>query len=115
MPEAAIDIALPRFTCLAEMIEAQGERHGGKAALRFRARETSYADLARGSRAVAGALRASGCRAGDRIAYLGKNSDVFYELLLGAARAGLTLVPVNWLHSFPTRHSSDLKDRKSVV
>ena len=96
MPEAAIDIALPRFTCLAEMIEAQGERHGGKAALRFRARETSYADLARGSRAVAGALRASGCRTGDRIAYLGKNSDVFYELLLGAARAGLTLVPVNW-------------------
>ncbi|MFC3443335.1 long-chain-fatty-acid--CoA ligase [Sphingobium rhizovicinum] len=96
MAEVALIPARPRFTCLADMIDAQAQLHGDKAALRFRARESSYADVARRSRAVAGALRTSGCHAGDRVGYLGKNSDIYYELLLGAARAGVTLVPVNW-------------------
>ncbi|NWK98723.1 acyl-CoA synthetase [Sphingobium lactosutens] len=92
----ASDLVRPRFTSLADMIEAQASRHGTKAALRFRGRETGYADLARHARDVAGALKTSECAAGDRIAYFGKNSDVYYELLLGAAWAGVTLVPVNW-------------------
>ncbi len=96
MPAVAQSAFQPRFTCLADMIEAQARAYGGKAALRFRDREIGYADLARSSRAVADALCAAGCTPGDRIGYLGKNSDIFYELLLGAARAGVTLVPVNW-------------------
>ena len=86
----------PRFACLADMIIAQAQSLGDKAALRFKGRATSYAALAVQSGEVARALRASGCVAGDRIAYLGKNSDRFYEILLGAARAGVTLTPVNW-------------------
>lgn len=78
------------------MVVAQARVHRGKVALRFKGRETSYAQLATHSGEVARALRASGCGAGDRVAYCGKNSDRFYEILLGAARAGVTLTPVNW-------------------
>ena len=33
---------------------------------------------------------------GDRVAHLGKNTDLYLELLLGAAKAGAVMTPVNW-------------------
>jgi long-chain acyl-CoA synthetase len=33
---------------------------------------------------------------GDRIAYVGKNSDHYFELLFGAAKAGVVLAPIGW-------------------
>ncbi len=32
----------------------------------------------------------------ERIAYLGKNSDIYFELLLGAMKANVVMAPVNW-------------------
>jgi acyl-CoA synthetase (AMP-forming)/AMP-acid ligase II len=37
-----------------------------------------------------------GLRTGDRVAYLGRNSDRLITLLLGCARSGVVLTPVNW-------------------
>ena len=37
-----------------------------------------------------------GVKKGERIAYLGKNSDVYFELLLGAMKANVVMAPVNW-------------------
>lgn len=65
-------------------------------ATRFEGRDTSWAELDARSDQVAQALRTSGCVPGDRIAYLGKGSDEFFELLFGAARAGVVVVPVLW-------------------
>jgi acyl-CoA synthetase (AMP-forming)/AMP-acid ligase II len=59
-------------------------------------RTTHYATLDRHVRRVANVLAALGVGRGDRIAYLGKNSDLYYELLLGAARMGAVMVPLNW-------------------
>ena len=42
------------------------------------------------------ALRAAGIGAGDRIAYLGYNSDCFLILLQACYRAGIILAPCNW-------------------
>jgi acyl-CoA synthetase (AMP-forming)/AMP-acid ligase II len=36
---------------------------------------------------VANALQAQGVRPRERIAYLGKNSDIYFELLMGAMKA----------------------------
>jgi len=33
---------------------------------------------------------------GSRIAYMGRNSDLYFELFFGAARAGAVIAPVNW-------------------
>lgn len=65
-------------------------------ATRFEGRDTDWAELDRRSDRVAAALLESGCRAGDRIAYLGKGCDAFFELLFGVARAGMVLVPIQW-------------------
>ncbi|MFX0575409.1 long-chain-fatty-acid--CoA ligase [Nocardia nepalensis] len=58
--------------------------------------ETTYAALHRNSCQVANALLAEGLAAGDRIGYLGHDSERFYELVIAAAHTGIVLVPINW-------------------
>jgi acyl-CoA synthetase (AMP-forming)/AMP-acid ligase II len=65
-------------------------------AFEFEGRHTSFAALDAHTNQVANALAAAGVRQGDRIAYVGKNSDHYFELLLGAAKAGVVMVPVGW-------------------
>ena len=47
----------------------------------------SFAQLDRGSNRAANALAAEGVKRGDRIAYLGKNHHLYFELLLGRTRS----------------------------
>ncbi|MEM5431467.1 fatty acid--CoA ligase [Cupriavidus oxalaticus] len=62
----------------------------------FEGRQTTYADFERNTDRVAQALLAEDLHAGDRIAYIGKNSDHYFELLLGAAKAGVVTTPASW-------------------
>ncbi|MEV6233286.1 fatty acid--CoA ligase [Saccharopolyspora shandongensis] len=57
---------------------------------------TSYAQLHRESSRGACALRAGGLGKGARVAYLGKESESYYELLFACAKSGVVLVPINW-------------------
>ncbi|MFC8848022.1 MULTISPECIES: long-chain-fatty-acid--CoA ligase [unclassified Micromonospora] len=59
-------------------------------------RVLTYADLHRGSNQAARAMTAAGLRTGSRVAYLGVESEWYYELFVGCARAGTVLVPINW-------------------
>jgi acyl-CoA synthetase (AMP-forming)/AMP-acid ligase II len=61
----------------------------------------SYRDLDRQSDSFARLLGSRGLRAGDRVAYLGRNSDLFFPVLFGAIRAGVVLVPINWRLAAP--------------
>lgn len=65
-------------------------------ALRFEGRETSYAGLLRAANALAARFSAEGLKPGDRVAYLGKNSDLYFVLLFASARLGTVLTPLNW-------------------
>jgi acyl-CoA synthetase (AMP-forming)/AMP-acid ligase II len=69
-------------------------------ATEFEGAETSWAELFARSNRVANALLAE-LKPGDRVAYLGKGSDEFFELMFGAARAGMVLVPVQWRLATP--------------
>ena len=62
----------------------------------FEGRETSYADLQARSTRIAHALLASGLGKGDRVAYIGKNIDRYFELMLGAAKMGAVITPIGW-------------------
>ena len=62
----------------------------------FEGRQTTFAQFDRNSNKVANALIASGIKAGDHIAYLGKNSDHYFELMIGAMKMGAITTPVNW-------------------
>ncbi|MEW9532095.1 long-chain-fatty-acid--CoA ligase [Microbispora sp. NPDC049125] len=59
-------------------------------------RQVTYAELHRESNRTAHALRAAGIGAGHRVAYLGMESELYYEIALACAKAGAVLVPVNW-------------------
>ena len=56
---------------------------------------SDYRRLAGRSAAIAGSLRASGLRPGDRVAIAMKNCPEYVELLYGIWHAGLCAVPVN--------------------
>ena len=62
-------------------------------AYEFEGRQTSFAEFDRKTNRVANALRALGVKPGERIAYLGKNSDIYFELLIGAIKADVVMAP----------------------
>ncbi|MEU6648572.1 long-chain-fatty-acid--CoA ligase [Streptomyces sp. NPDC046900] len=59
-------------------------------------RETTYAELHRASNRTAHALKAAGLSFGDRVAFLGRENEHYYDLALGCAKTGVVLVPINW-------------------
>ncbi|MDB4945126.1 MAG: Acetoacetyl-CoA synthetase [Labilithrix sp.] len=65
-------------------------------ALRFEDRTWSYEDLDAASTRVARHLARLGLAKGERVAAFGKNSDAYVLLWLGAVKAGLVHVPVNY-------------------
>jgi acyl-CoA synthetase (AMP-forming)/AMP-acid ligase II len=65
-------------------------------AMREEDRVYNYAELEERTARVATALLAMGLTKGDRIAWIGKNSDLYFALFYGAARAGIVMVPVGW-------------------
>lgn len=65
-------------------------------ALREDGRVYNYAELEEQTAKIASMLLAEGLRKGDRIAWIGKNSDLYFSLFYGAARAGIVMVPIGW-------------------
>jgi acyl-CoA synthetase (AMP-forming)/AMP-acid ligase II len=61
----------------------------------------TYQDLDRQSDTFANLLKVHDLRPGDRVAYLGRNSDLFLPVLFGAIRSGVVLVPINWRLAAP--------------
>jgi acyl-CoA synthetase (AMP-forming)/AMP-acid ligase II len=81
---------------LADMVRARAKSRGNAIAFEFEGRQTSFAELDILTNRVANGLIALGVMPGERIAYLGKNSDIYFELLLGAMKANVVMAPVNW-------------------
>ena len=81
---------------LAEMVRDRAKSRGNALAYEFEGRQTSFAEFDIKTNRVANALIALGVKPGERIAYLGKNSDIYFELLMGAMKANVVMAPVNW-------------------
>ncbi|MFZ4121646.1 MAG: long-chain-fatty-acid--CoA ligase [Caulobacterales bacterium] len=80
---------------LADITRRQAEKRPHEIAVKLGPSEITFAELdARASR-VADRLLAMGLVPGDRAAFLSKNTDVFPELMFGAAKARVCLTPVN--------------------
>ncbi|MBP1851235.1 fatty acid--CoA ligase [Rhizobium halophytocola] len=81
---------------LGDVVRYHGKHRPEALATWQEGRSTSYRELdARASR-IAQALIAHGLGKGDRVVFVGKNSDSYYELLFGCAKAGVVLVPASW-------------------
>jgi acyl-CoA synthetase (AMP-forming)/AMP-acid ligase II len=70
-------------------------------ALHFQGRETTYRELDERASRVANGLIALGLKPGARVALLAKNTDLFFELHQGCAKADVVLVPVNFRLAAP--------------
>jgi acyl-CoA synthetase (AMP-forming)/AMP-acid ligase II len=68
----------------------------GRPAFIYDDRVTSWAEFDQKTDRVAHALIAAGLGIGDRIGYIGKGNDAYFELLFGASKAGVIMVPVQW-------------------
>jgi acyl-CoA synthetase (AMP-forming)/AMP-acid ligase II len=77
-------------------VRDHGARRSSAVALIFERVETSYGELDRRASRIANGLAAMGLQPGARVAYLGKNRDIYFEYWMGAIRAGMVLVPINW-------------------
>ncbi|MEV0600175.1 long-chain-fatty-acid--CoA ligase [Streptomyces sp. NPDC050315] len=93
-------LAHPRTAVRPRTLDAVTARraaeHPGRPAILCEGRGVTYGELHRESNRTAHALRAAGLGPGSRVAYLGKESEHFYETALACAKTGAVLVPVNW-------------------
>ena len=87
--------AVQQLTNLADMVRERARTRGDAVAYEFEGRQTTFAEFDVKTNRVANALIAMS-KPGERIAYLGKNSDIYFELLMGAMKANVVMAPVNW-------------------
>ena len=88
--------AVDSATTLTEVVNAQAGLRGDDIVFEFEGRTTSFAQLDVHTNQIANGLIALGVKPNERVAYIGKNSDIFFELLLGAMKANAVMAPVNW-------------------
>ncbi len=65
-------------------------------ALEMDGRLTSFTELDEQTRRLIGFFQSRGLVKGDRIAWLGKNSDLYCQIYIAAARLGIVTVPIGW-------------------
>jgi fatty-acyl-CoA synthase len=59
-------------------------------------RVTSFAEADVLTRQLIALMQARGIASGDRVAWLGKNRDIYFLLYIAAARMGAVMVPIGW-------------------
>lgn len=99
---------------LADIPRHQAKIRGEATAIWFEDTETSFSQLDIRSNQIANGLIAEGVKPQDRVAYLGKNMDVYYEILLGANKARAALAAMNNRLAAPELQFV-LSDSQSVV
>jgi acyl-CoA synthetase (AMP-forming)/AMP-acid ligase II len=81
---------------IAEIVRGHARSQPDAMAFTFGEEVMSFAELDQGSNRAANGLIALGVKRGERIAYFGKNTHLYFEVLLGALKIGAVMTPVNW-------------------
>src|SRR5689334_3767166 len=83
------------ITYLADVPRVHAQRRGNRVAVECEGRKLTYAELDRRSRQAAGLLAEAGLTPGDRISWLGRSTEAFFEIFFGAALSRVCLAPIN--------------------
>ena len=97
-----------------EFITHWAEDRPDRLAMREEDRLFTYGELEERTARVASALIAAGLEKGDRIAWIGKNSDLYFTLFFGAARAGIVMAPIGGRLS-PTEWAYIVNDTRAKI
>ncbi len=81
---------------IGDIVRHQGRERSNSIAFEYEGSVLTFGELDRRSNRAANALAALGVKKGDRVAYIGKNSHIYFEILAGAAKLGAVMTPVNW-------------------
>ncbi|MGW0333691.1 fatty acid--CoA ligase [Streptomyces sp. NPDC003011] len=91
----------PELQTLVDTARFHAEHQPQVTAVLCEGRSLTYEQLHRESNRVAHAIHAAGLAPGTRVAYLGKESEHYYEILFGCAKSETVLVPINWRLTAP--------------
>jgi len=86
----------PEIRTLGDIARFHGEQRPTATAFVFENRVTDYRTFNEQTNQIANGLVAEGLAPQSRIAVMGKNSDWYYELLIGNAKADMVTVGINW-------------------
>ena len=81
---------------IAQTVRDRALEYGVQPVFSFKSKEISYIELDTNSNQAANGLLAHGLEKGDRIAYLGKNSPAYFELIAAVAKTQTVITPINW-------------------
>jgi len=86
---------------LIDIPRIHGTHQGDKVAIAFEGRDLTYAEMDRRSDQVAGMLQQAGVKPGDRLAWLGRASEAWFEIFFGVAKARACFAPINTRLAIP--------------
>ncbi|MEO0996913.1 MAG: long-chain-fatty-acid--CoA ligase [Pseudomonadota bacterium] len=86
---------------LADLSRQQAQAHGAATAMVFGDRATTFAELDDIASRCANGLAAAGVGRQARVGYLGKNSDRFFQIALGCAKAAQVITGINFRLAAP--------------
>lgn len=90
-----------RLEILSDIPPVHAARRGDRIAIEVEGRGLTYAELHARAGKVAGLLLAAGAKPGDRVAWLGRSHEAFFELFFGATAARVCLAPINTRLAIP--------------
>jgi acyl-CoA synthetase (AMP-forming)/AMP-acid ligase II len=85
-----------RSWTLSAMARAHAKARGGHVAIICEDRQLTYLQLHRESNRTGHALLGEGLAPASRVAFLGKESEFYYDILYACAKSSMVLVPINW-------------------
>ncbi|MEO0549695.1 MAG: fatty acid--CoA ligase [Pseudomonadota bacterium] len=89
------------YELLADVPAYNAEQFADRIAFEFEGRQLTYGALQTHTNQCAQALLSIGTEPDERVAYLGKNCPEYWEILLGCAKAGAVMTPINWRLALP--------------
>ena len=105
---------IPYEKTLANLFRWRVANSGDKVAHKFHDAETTYSELDSSANKVAQGLMSLDCKPDTRVAFLGKNSDLFFEFLYGTIKSNTVTVGINWRLA-PPEVAFIINDSKSEV
>lgn len=84
------------FKTLPQVARFNALEHGNRTAFVFNDTPVTFYQFNKNADRVAAGLLSLEGKAGDRVAFLGKDSIAAYEILMGSTKAKMVFVPVNW-------------------
>jgi fatty-acyl-CoA synthase len=81
---------------LGDAVRHNAQVRGDRVATHFEGRDTTFAEFDRHTNQIANGLIGMDVAPQKHIAYFGKNSDLYMELLFGAVKARAILAPIHW-------------------